>query len=66
VAGRIQVTDAVQQRLRGSFTLEDRGVIVVKGKGEMHTWFLNSRIASGPSERHAAMLESELPAGVDS
>jgi hypothetical protein len=24
------------------FMLEERGVIDVKGKGEMHTWFLNS------------------------
>ena len=43
VAGRIQVTDSTRQRLNGSFMLEKRGAIDVKGKGEMHTWFLNSR-----------------------
>ena len=43
VAGRIQVTDSTRQRLSEPFTLEERGVIDVKGKGEMHTWFLNSR-----------------------
>jgi adenylate cyclase len=43
VPGRIQVTDSTRQRLRESFVLEERGVIDVKGKGEMHTWFLNDR-----------------------
>ena len=44
VSGRIQVTDATQQRLSEPFELEKRGTIDVKGKGEMHTWFLNGRI----------------------
>ncbi len=43
VAGRIQVTDATRQRLGEPFVFEQRGAIEVKGKGEMHTWFLNSR-----------------------
>jgi class 3 adenylate cyclase len=43
VAGRIQVTDATQQWLNEPFRLEERGVIDVKGKGQIHTWFLNSR-----------------------
>ena len=41
VAGRIQITDYTRQQLRESFNLEQRGAIDVKGKGEMHTWFLN-------------------------
>ncbi len=43
IAGRIQVTDATRQRLSDPFLLEKRGIISVKGKGEMHTWFLNGR-----------------------
>jgi len=43
VAGRIQVTDATRQRLGEPFRFEERGLIDVKGKGEMHTWFLNGR-----------------------
>jgi adenylate cyclase len=43
IGGRIQATDAIHRRLEGSFVFEERGVILVKGKGEMHTWFLNAR-----------------------
>ncbi|MEK7482988.1 MAG: adenylate/guanylate cyclase domain-containing protein [Planctomycetota bacterium] len=43
VAGRIQLTDTTRQKLNELFILEERGTIDVKGKGEMHTWFLNSR-----------------------
>ena len=46
VSGRIHVTDSTRQRLGGTFTLEERGAIEIKGKGEMHTWFLNSRSVS--------------------
>lgn len=41
IAGRIQLSDATRQALSPSFSLEHRGVIEVKGKGEMSTWFLN-------------------------
>jgi adenylate cyclase len=43
VTGRIQMSDATQRQLGKQFLLEERGTIDVKGKGEMHTWFLNAR-----------------------
>jgi adenylate cyclase len=43
VPGRIQLTDSTRRRLSESFLLEKRGAIEVKGKGAMHTWFLNGR-----------------------
>lgn len=41
--GRIQVTPSVYQRLRDAFRFEERGVIEVKGKGPMTTYFLLGR-----------------------
>jgi adenylate cyclase len=43
VPGRIQVTDTTREHLQRPFLLEERGTIDVKGKGGMHTWFLNGR-----------------------
>jgi len=40
VPGQIQVTRSVHERLKDSFAFESRGVIQVKGKGEIETWFL--------------------------
>ena len=45
VAGRIQVADSTRQRLSVPFMFEERGAIDVRGKGKMHTWFLNGRNA---------------------
>ena len=41
--GRIQVPEAVYQRLRNDFVLHERGAIDVKGKGVMRTWYLVGR-----------------------
>jgi len=40
VAGAIQVTGATEALLRDRFTLESRGTVTVKGKGELETWLL--------------------------
>ena len=37
-----QMSDATRQALKHPFSLEHRGIIEVKGKGKMSTWFLNS------------------------
>jgi len=39
--GSIQVTRSVYERLRDTFDLESRGVVQVKGKGEIETWILH-------------------------
>jgi adenylate cyclase len=44
--GRVQVSDVTAQALDGALAIEDRGVIAVKGKGEMRTWLLASRDAA--------------------
>jgi len=40
VPGRIQVTRETRDRLADRFTFEPRGLVAVKGKGEIETWFL--------------------------
>jgi adenylate cyclase len=41
-AGRIQISQSAREALTQPFSLEHRGFIEVKGKGEMSTWYLNS------------------------
>jgi guanylate cyclase len=51
VAGQIQVTSRVYDRLKSSFELRERGEIDVKGKGPMKTYFLVGRaLPPTPSE----------------
>ena len=46
VAGRIHVGQAAYNLLKDTFELEPRGVIEVKGKGAMSTWFLTGEQAT--------------------
>ena len=39
-SGRIQITRATKELLENTFVCEKRGVIPLKGKGEMETWYL--------------------------
>jgi class 3 adenylate cyclase len=43
VPGRIQVTSDTAERLKDRYVLERRGMVDVKGKGEVETWFLVDR-----------------------
>ena len=45
VPGKIQVAERVRDRLQGSHDFEKRGLIEVKGKGQMRTFFLIGRVA---------------------
>ena len=51
--GEIQVTREVADRLQGQFELEPRGLIQVKGKGEMETFLLKSELPSKGAARQA-------------
>jgi adenylate cyclase len=46
VPGRVHVSAATFELLSGSFLLEERGTISVKGKGEMQTYWLKSKCNS--------------------
>ena len=41
--GRIQVPEDVYRRLKDDFVLQERGVVEIKGKGVMRTWYLIGR-----------------------
>jgi len=44
VPGRIHVSQAVADAVTDTFTLEARGLVELKGKGEMATWFITGRL----------------------
>jgi len=44
VPGEIQVTRSVYEQLRNDFELESRGLVHVKGKGEIESWLLHGRL----------------------
>jgi class 3 adenylate cyclase len=48
-AGKIQVSEATYQRLKGVCLFEPRGTIEVKGKGPMSTYFLVGRKLAKPA-----------------
>ncbi len=51
VPGRVQITQAMAERLRGAFEVEERGLIDVKGKGPTPTYFLLGRVGADIAER---------------
>jgi adenylate cyclase len=57
--GRIQITGATYELLKDEFECQSRGVIPVKGKGEMEAWYLLGRRASPATELPTA---TERPA----
>jgi len=49
IAGAIQVTQSTYDILQNKYLFEDRGIIHVKGKGDMNTYLLAGRLASALS-----------------
>ena len=47
-AGKIQVAPATRELLEERFAFEERGVVDVRGKGPMRTWWLLGQRAEGP------------------
>lgn len=43
VAGEIQVTEAVYQRLRDAYRFEERGLLEIKGRGTIRTYWLKGK-----------------------
>jgi class 3 adenylate cyclase len=41
--GRIQITRATKELIEDEFVCEPRGIVPVKGKGEMETWYVVRR-----------------------
>jgi adenylate cyclase len=60
--GRIQVPEDVYHRLKCDFLLQERGVVDVKGKGPMRTWYLVDRNPDAGSDDLPA--EAAQAAGV--
>ncbi len=51
VEGRIQVTEATFHHLREKYQFENRGVVDIKGKGEMYVYMLNGRNKAPPMKQ---------------
>ena len=58
IEGAIQVTEETYQRLQDKYLLNERGMIEVKGKGEMRTYFLTGRKVPVGTQSAAVDAES--------
>jgi adenylate cyclase len=59
--GRIQITGATHELLKDEFACEPRGMVAIKGKGEMETWYLVGRLPNGAGVTDQSR-EAALPA----
>ncbi len=58
--GRIQITGATYELVADEFECEPRGMITVKGKGEIETWYLIGQRVDGASAAHDRAREHTL------
>ncbi len=56
VPNRIHTTKGYADAVRGSFVFEPRGIIYIKGKGEMETYFLNGTVAETAAQPAVPLL----------
>jgi len=60
VEGRIHLTEETYNMLRDKYDFEDRGIIDVKGKGDMRTFLLKGRkVTAGQRQADAASDDGE-------
>lgn len=58
--GRIQLSEQAAELLKSDFVVEERGVVEVKGKGNMKTFWLVSRRNATPPANHLATEATSL------
>ena len=58
VEGRIQMTEGTYNLLKDKFAIENRGIIDVKGKGDMNTFLLTGRLAAATQQAEATAGEN--------
>ena len=51
-AGKIQITRATYELIKDEFTCDPRGKVMVKGKGELETWYLEGSGRDLPPKAH--------------
>ncbi|TMA69361.1 MAG: adenylate/guanylate cyclase domain-containing protein [Deltaproteobacteria bacterium] len=60
--GQIQVTRETYELLKDEFELESRGMVAIKGKGDVETWYLVGRRDSDSTEEAQSPAIAGLPA----
>ena len=48
VGGQIQITQSTYDLIKNDFVCEPRGVVNVKGKGEMEVWHVRGKYSNSP------------------
>jgi len=60
--GQIQVTRETYELLKDEFELESRGMVAIKGKGDVETWYLVGHRGSDSTEEAQSPAIARLPA----
>jgi len=52
INGSIQISESTYKLLKGKYSVEDRGIINIKGKGSMQAYLLKSKIRNSDEDRN--------------